>query len=397
MPKRQRAEEQNGDETNGTKRQRQDTNTSSAPAKYVSASESLGNNEFLNNLDLPHDDLGHLRQIQTTYKVKLSRWADKGHVYEIKLVWDFNRLWGSFNFTTFFKGTFIVDPGPGVEYVNYQNEIGDNKTYPLVWCGTSSWRPNTIFSSLLTIGEIQFDTGKISGHFDVMFPEDPDPLQFSGQKLQGPPRVYCSLQKIIDDWNEVSMMDYGLSVRTCLPSSPRDSPSPGPEPAEASSPPKEQATQSNNNNKDNAGISSSITGIFPVKSSAIEKEWPDYSDGLSVRFHADAEYNTVWGKFYVGTYEGFIILDGLLDELEHDAPLKFFWRGRQPETGDHLSGEGEVRITRQRRINGVFHGMLAEVDFSGRRQLMPNGISGYDSSYYREGWKEYKYGVYGRA
>jgi hypothetical protein len=113
------------------------------------------------------------------------------------------------------------------------------------------------------------------------------------------------------------------------------------------------------------------------------------SQRLTVRFHVDEEQNKIWGRFDMGIVDGSILLNPSPDELEHDAPMKFQWRGRQSETGSPEKGSGEVTISGDRTIRGVFHGMCGNTDFKGRRRLMPSGISGQDAGYYRRSWDDY--------
>jgi len=58
---------------------------------------------------------------------------------------------------------------------------------------------------------------------------------------------------------------------------------------------------------------------------------------------------------------------------------------------DHslLSGVGEVHFSHDRTIRGTFHNIYGGVDFSGKRKVMPSNVSGYNSWYYRNQWKEY--------
>jgi hypothetical protein len=46
-----------------------------------------------------------------------------------------------------------------------------------------------------------------------------------------------------------------------------------------------------------------------------------------------------------------------------------------------------MTISEDRKVRGVFHGMYGGIDFRGKRKFMPPGPSGYDTAYYRQGWK----------
>jgi hypothetical protein len=133
----------------------------------------------------------------------------------------------------------------------------------------------------------------------------------------------------------------------------------------------------------------SVTGVFNITSEAIEGEWPRMSQRLTIRFHVDEEQNKIWGRFDMGIVDGSILLNPSPGELEHDTPMKFQWRGRQSETGSPEKGSGELTISENRTIRGVFHGMCGNIDFKGRRRLMPSGISGQNVGFYRQSWEDY--------
>jgi hypothetical protein len=132
-----------------------------------------------------------------------------------------------------------------------------------------------------------------------------------------------------------------------------------------------------------------VTGVFQVSSRAIERDWPSKARQLSLRFHVDHDEGKVWGKFDAGICEGFLLLQNSPDALELDTPLRFRWRGSEADTGDGLSGVGEVTFSDEGvKIAGVFKNMYGTVDFKGRRKLMPSNVSGYEPWYYRSGWRE---------
>jgi hypothetical protein len=91
----------------------------------------------------------------------------------------------------------------------------------------------------------------------------------------------------------------------------------------------------------------------------------------------------------MGIVDRSILLNPSPGELKHDTPMKFQWRGRQSETGSPEKGGGEVTISEDRTIRGAFDGIYGNIDFKGRRRLMPSGISGQDVGFYRQGWEDY--------
>jgi hypothetical protein len=125
-----------------------------------------------------------MRQIQATYNVKQYHWLNQGYGFRIQLIWDHDRLWGTFDLG-FFKGVLLIDPGPGQDHFQAEDEYNhqhpaehdseddqesefestsESREYPLVWRGTSTQIPDTLFYSPLTVGKIRFGLDEIWGH-----------------------------------------------------------------------------------------------------------------------------------------------------------------------------------------------------------------------------------------
>lgn len=200
------------------------TPTDPAMDKYRPARDTLMANTFVNNPNLSDLDRIYLRGIQGTYKVKLEPWADRGHVFQIMLVWDYDRIWGSFDFGSY-KGTLQVDHGPDREPPEFcreddsdeDEEIEPEPTYfDFTWRGTCSHMPDTIINnSLITKGKIAFGPCDISGYFEGPI-ADGNPAgrcNFDGEPLRGPRRVARTLQSFVDDWNELNVLEDDETVR----------------------------------------------------------------------------------------------------------------------------------------------------------------------------------------
>jgi hypothetical protein len=125
------------------------------------------------------------------------------------LIWDHNRLWGSFQFD-FFKGVLLIDPGP-VEVLEQP------KSYPFTWRGTSLMMPDTHLNSPLNTGEIRMggNRGDIRGHFDTTAAGllAGDRYEFNGYPLLSPCRVPRSLQSFIDEWDKYAFSEENETVR----------------------------------------------------------------------------------------------------------------------------------------------------------------------------------------
>jgi hypothetical protein len=197
---------------------------------YEAAIRSVRNNKHISNMPF-HAEFYRdmMRQMQATYNVKQLHWPNQGYGFRIRLIWDHDRLWGTFELG-FFKGVFLIDPGPGqdhfqardeYEYQNPPSEAelededpksgetgpedeepifdGESREYPLVWRGTSTEMPDTLFFSTLTVGKIRIGRGEIWGHFETMpgvgLPDER--CEFHGKKPFGPSVVTLSVQDAV--------------------------------------------------------------------------------------------------------------------------------------------------------------------------------------------------------
>ena len=412
-------------------------------ALYEAAHRSRRENKHINNMVF-HDEYfrDRMRQIQATYKVQQNHWPDVGYGFRIRLVWDHDQLWGTFELG-FFKGVFRVDPGPGQDHFkaddeyNHQHandeefpsenededgeedsdgdgdcderellDIASSREYSLEWRGTSTQMPDTIFFSTLTLGKIRFGDGEIWGHFETMpgigLPDDR--CVFHGKQPFGPAAVSLSIQDVIDDWNEHNPFCDDEAPRTSNldPNrSTKDEQSGSANTSESMSEDDDDddddedigsPTTSQGKTEDRKDLSRSLTGIFEITSEAVEQEWYTQSHGLTVRFHVDEQQNKIWGFFDVGIMDGYLIFNITPEQLAYDTPMDFRWRARESDTGSPSNGAGKVTIWEDRKVRGIFLGMIGDIDFQGKRKFMPSGISGRETDWYSRGWKEYASG-----
>ena len=401
-------------------------------AIYEAAAQSLRNNQHIKNMVFHDNDYFRIRmrQIQGTYKVQQEHWPAQGYGFRIRLIWDHDRLWGTFELG-FFKGVFLVDPGPGQEHFeaddeyHYQHaaddeesrsatqdededenederEVAASREYPLEWRGTSTQTPDTLFHSPLTVGKIRFGLNEIWGHFEMMpgigLPDHR--CEFHGKQPFGPALVSVSIQDVIDEWNDHGAFCDDEAPRTINPDSNQSTKDEDNSPSNTSqSIPEDQkdetigsATTSQSRAEDQKDLFRSFTGIFDIASEAIEQEWPTQSHGLTIRFHIDERQKKTWGYFDLGIVNGYLILNITPDQLAYDTPMEFRWRARESETGSPSNGEGKVTIWEDRRVRGIFLGMIGDIDFQGKRKFMPSGISGYETDWYSRGWEDYARG-----
>jgi hypothetical protein len=216
--------------------------------KYRPARDTLMANGFVNNPDLSEYDRIYLRGIQGTWKVKQKHWAGQGYSFQIMLIWDQDRIWGSFDLG-YYKGVLMVDHGPQREPPEFSVEQGDDEQgddeqeddereddereedeadpiyFDFTWRGTCSQLPDTVINNpLITKGKIEFGSTSISGYFEGMsgigLPNER--CDFDGRTLFGPRRVPRDLQSFIDDWNDLNFFGEDETVRP-VPNSGADS------------------------------------------------------------------------------------------------------------------------------------------------------------------------------
>jgi hypothetical protein len=344
-------------------------------ARFPNSIDTLRENEYLNALDVPIIEKLALQRIQSVYRVRVPQWPQVGYGYRMMLIWDHNRLWGSFELGSF-EGIMVIDPGPSKDVP---------MAYSFRWRGTSTKTPNTVFNSAWTTGEILLGaTGRLKGHFDAMLGVGLPygRCDFTAKCEMGPAVVPRALHSFVEEWNRLATSNEREAIRS--PPSSDDSSS------------KESLLSSRTCSEDSSEWTAEthchflgyVSGMFSITSTTIAQNWPSKTRWLTIRFHVDLELGKVWGKFDMGVCEGFLVLKNSPESVEPGIPLQFQWRGSDVD-GDRMSGKGEVTIMADHCIReGVFHDMWGDVHFEGRRRAMPAWVSGYEGWYYREQWKK---------
>ena len=354
-------------------------------------------NEHINSM-LFYDEYFRdcMRQIQNTYQI--------GANNEIELIWDHDRLWGTFRLPSF-KGVFLIDPAPGQDHfqaddeynqkcrdqeIEAQDEDEDvyqyesrSREYSLVWRGTCLKNPEVLLCSKLNVGKICFGSGEISGHFDGMMGVGlPHGRSiFYGEPQFGPAVVSHSIRDVIDIWN-----NHRIEDKTFRSSTPCEDNAECSGSIISSSPSTVEGDWTEEDQEDFVG---SVTGIFDVTSREVQESWEQLSYGLTVRLHVDDYRPIIWGHFDVGIAHGFIFIslpEEGINGIIRNTPLMLHWRGWHIDNG-LMHGPGEVTIRADGTVHGVFRGMLGNIDFQGTRQVMPKECSGRDISYYHRGWE----------
>ncbi|KAF7868518.1 hypothetical protein EAF04_005049 [Stromatinia cepivora] len=397
-------------------------------AKCLAANKSRRENEHINAMVF-HDEYyrERMRNIQATYKVRQDNSPGLGYTSRIRLIWDHDRLLGTFDLDIF-KGSLVIDPGPGqdhfkadIEYSKFHearakdkesseesaddndeedggdDEIAATREYRFKWRGTNAHVPHKSFNSAFTIGKIRFGNGKIWGHFEAMsgvgFPGGR--CEFQGKIPHGPCLVDMSIQEFIDKWNGYAEIEEDEIPRSPTPKSTIAKSLSEHDGAHSTGSLMDDTSQLKKwTEKDQQSFIEMITGIYDITSREIEEDWSSTSKGLMVRLHVDQQQGKVLGYFDIGIVEGFLCLNVGLEDLTHYGPMEFKWYGRGTFSGSTEKGTGTLAIRTRgaRTVEGIFRDMPdkndGQVDFHGTRRLLPAGVSGRGTGYYRAQWEE---------
>jgi len=398
-------------------------------AKYRPALDSLAANTFVNDPSRSELDRIYLRGIQATWKIKLNDAPNNRHSFQMMLVWDYDRIWGSFDLGDF-KGLLMVDHGPQSDPWEEQGSDEEEDDEPVyfdfTWRGYRKAEPDILhINPLLTKGRIEFRTTTISGFFEAMGGPQANPVAFEGQLERGPRRVARSLESFIDEWNEMSPAfsdefesprmaptiparrgNVGSAAQGRHAGDDDDEKDEGDDDDESmdedeeedddeedeDSEEDEEMEDVDNDSTGGVGVGQflqSLNGAYNITSDTVEEGWPDKAQGLELRLQYDAAQKKTWGHFDLGVWEGFMRRESSKGKFAYGQSLLFDYRSRDAETGENVRGKVAVELSNSRRVTGSFDDLYGpEVSFEGKRKQMPSGKSGQDVSFYRNGWKE---------
>jgi hypothetical protein len=371
---------------------------------YRAAQTSLAENRFVNNPSLSEYDRIYLRGIQGTWKVKQDHLASRGHSYRMMFVWDYDRIWGSFDLG-YYKGVLMVDHGSRCEPLDPSSDDNSDDPEPtyfdFTWRGTCTGMPDTLINNpLITKGKIEFGHTEISGYFEGMMGLPDSRCNFEGENMFGPRRVPRSLQSLIDEWNELN--DFGeeesiqpapaagADVSLTHSNSRSAAEDHGDRPDQLESDEEDEYDDGDDEGNDPEEALRELSGLYDISCETVAEEWPDRAGSLSLHMHVDRDEDKIWGQFDIGICEGYFLMQPSAEKFVYGKCLKFDYRGREDGTGKSVRGTGEVTLSGPCRVTGTFRGIYGDgLRFKGKRRLMPSGISGRDVSLYRNGWEEY--------
>lgn len=334
--------------------------------KYHAALASLRENTFVNDPTLSESDRICRSNIQGTWRVQQTHRSSQGYCSQIMLVWDCDRIWGSFDLGSY-KGVLMVDHGP-------RHGFPEGDVSPVysdfTWRGTCSSLSDVLFNRpLIMKGKIELTDIFIRGYFEGMMsvglPDDR--CDFEGVPLRGPRLVPRTVQSFIDEWNTHKEFEADESLR--LP------PTAGTAVILTSGEVVEMTLWS-------------LNGWYDLKIASVSVKPPDGPQLLNLHLHYDKQQNTVWGYFNMGGLGiGYLVSrDPLSSDFAYRKPLKLEYRCRQPDKNTSFRGVAEVTLWEHCVITGRFYGMYGYVlEFKGMRKDMPGGISGLEMRFYRQG------------
>ncbi|PLB53979.1 hypothetical protein P170DRAFT_469455 [Aspergillus steynii IBT 23096] len=162
-------------------------------------------NDYLNSVDLPRNLLDCVRRVQNIYDVQLDDYPDQGYTYQVKLLWDFNRIWGIFDLGNC-KGLFVTVSG--VDVLDF--EFAETQIVQFVWQSTrNSISDEPLFDETRTKGRICINPreSQIQGIFWLVATDGNADSQasctFHGKGRPDPVVVPHCLEDIVEEWNRL--------------------------------------------------------------------------------------------------------------------------------------------------------------------------------------------------
>ncbi|KAI9040281.1 uncharacterized protein KD926_008371 [Aspergillus affinis] len=167
------------------------------------AYKSLHENAWLNGLHIPDDEMDAMRRVQNTYIVQLDSSPDMGYKFRIHLIWDYDRIWGMFDFG-WSRGVFLIDPG--LKPIDCDD---DGQLLPFTWRGVNKASPENPYGyEAEAKGEICINALEetLEGFFGFMAGNgsagSDTKCAFHAKRHFGPQVVPNSLENIVKEWND---------------------------------------------------------------------------------------------------------------------------------------------------------------------------------------------------
>ncbi|EEA18693.1 hypothetical protein PMAA_009760 [Talaromyces marneffei ATCC 18224] len=135
---------------------------------------------------------------------------------------------------------------------------------------------------------------------------------------------------------------------------------------------------------------SRIGAVHDLTSAEIEDQWPDLAKNLSLEFREDPKTKTIWGKFNIGIYEGYLRHKGLVLKKK----MKFDYRSIENGTGDGNKGVCEVEFQGQ-KFTATFLECVGGVSVEGVMDTKKSRTGGQVALFFVIGWMQYETDMWG--
>ncbi|EAW09067.1 uncharacterized protein ACLA_078150 [Aspergillus clavatus NRRL 1] len=418
--------------------------------QYPPAPMPFKHNDFLHSLPISEADLIEMQLFQSTYRLAI---RDHDHASTLRLVWDYDRLWGCFDLGVW-KGVMLIDPGPR-----------DNTTssYRFAWRGICEREPDVLFDKEdFAYGEISLGgPGPLYGFFKGMvcagFADNQ--CDFKAERELGPAMVPWPVETFVADWNYLryDKAQHAESARPILlvqpgtqvggeadeepasmveeagdhgaqleedreattevhPSSPvrQSPPTPQTSPPAAMSPsfshptphPSARLTlgattsttptrsgrrhgHGHGHGPDHDRFLEQVSGSYEISSPTMAHNWARRSQRLKMRLLVSRSDGCVWGMFNMGVYRGLVLFWDSPGRFQRGRRLKFCWRGREADARDVAENLGFLVFAEDMSLQGVFGDMYGDVAFTARRRNRPAFEPQFSAAFFRQQWWEY--------
>jgi hypothetical protein len=296
---------------------------------------------------------GDMREIEGTYKVRVDNWIREGYKFRIRLIWDYNRLWGTFELHAAIRGILVIDPGPDQSHFqavdeydhrhrdHHKSKDGQVRPDTTVREYQFFWREGNMMPPIpfpFAHGVIRFGNREIWGCFLEMgvagLPAGY--CYFHGRKPCGPADVppIWNIQDFVNEWNSYHRW-YNSQVR----------------------PSRIRGTHKTKHNE--ARISPTIftkldaedrnlrqkfllrlKGFFDITESAAEIRGKSKGQVGTISFEVDA--NRIFGQFNFCMVQATMHMSQLLENYVLEDPVQFTWSGIEGVTRRSVDGSGAL-------------------------------------------------------
>ncbi|PYI14034.1 hypothetical protein BO99DRAFT_451202 [Aspergillus violaceofuscus CBS 115571] len=260
----------------------------------------LEENAWLNALPISASDLNALRSIQGLYEVRIDKCPWLGASLRLWLIWDYDRLWGSFTFTPL-EGVFLIEPAYTIE--DCDPATGFSPSLPVRWIGWAG--PNGFdredTSTIPSGMRINPWKKTLEGEFGFMWGcgwPGPGTVSFRATRLPGVEDLgwqgIIDLEDIVGEWAQREPYGEKERIRQTL----------SPEELEAELHERDAARvwarageESLNEEAGEDDELSLLSECFSTKGDVAMAVFDRSGNSIQIRLWVHTKYNRVWGEF----------------------------------------------------------------------------------------------------